>query len=167
MTVMPYNSKTSKKSTKDKPTKEEKQKQKPQKKDEEAEIASLSMALRVLNINLEPYIEDYVLENYFKLYYLLPFQMKSSALAPYFIVYFSLMHLLILFSLYSPFLFSVILGWVVNNKYGKICHRPCCRHISTKKPILILSEDLKNYRKCSHCQPPIMKLPHKHVEVAM
>jgi hypothetical protein len=167
MTVMSYNPKTSKESTKDKPAKEEKKKQKSQKKDEKTEIASLSMALRVLNINLELYIEDYVLENYFKLYHLLPFQMKGSALTPYFIVHFSLMHLLILFFFYSPFSFSVILGWVVNNRYGKLCHRPCCRHISTKKPILILSEDLKNYKKCSHCQPLIMKLPHKHVEVAM
>jgi hypothetical protein len=87
-----------------------KKKQKLQKEDEKAEIASLSMALRVLNINLEPYIEDYILENYFKLYHLLFFQMKDNSLAPYFIVHFSLMHLYILISFSFPFSFYVILG---------------------------------------------------------
>jgi hypothetical protein len=44
---------------------------------EEDQVASLITKLKVLDINFEPYIEDYVLQNYFKLHDLLPFQLKG------------------------------------------------------------------------------------------
>ena len=45
------------------------------KKDKEEE--NLTHQFKMVSINLEPYIEDYVLENYFKLYKLQPFQTKG------------------------------------------------------------------------------------------
>jgi hypothetical protein len=45
--------------------------------DENTEVESLNHQFKIVNINLEPYIEDYVLENYFKLYKLQAFQTKG------------------------------------------------------------------------------------------
>ena len=46
---------------------------------EDPEVESLNHQFKLVNINLEPYIEDYVLENYFKLYKLQAFQTKGTS----------------------------------------------------------------------------------------
>jgi hypothetical protein len=46
---------------------------------EDLEIETLGLHLKAVYINLEPYIEDYLLDNYFKLYKLQSFQMKGTS----------------------------------------------------------------------------------------
>ena len=46
-------------------------------KEEKEGVETLASRFRVLNINIEPYIIDYMLKNYFKLHDLMPFQMRG------------------------------------------------------------------------------------------
>jgi hypothetical protein len=78
--------KTSTKLASDKEVKEEKKKKKKKKEEEtekkseeeeEEEVACMTKKLKLICINMEPYIENHVRKNYFKLYELMPFQMKG------------------------------------------------------------------------------------------
>jgi len=136
-------------------------------KEETEDISSLTKKLKVLDIDFEPYIEDYVLENYFKLHNLVGFQMKGNSLLSFFpsLLTFSLymidISLLILYIIYMNE------GWVTSNSRGMICHRPHCKHVITGNSINILPSNLKYYRKCFYCQPPITQHPYKTVTIAI
>jgi hypothetical protein len=50
------------------------------------------------------------------------------------------------------------------------CHRKDCRYLKSQKQpkiIAILPENLRTYRKCSYCQPPVIKPTMKIVNVAL
>src|ERR1700728_1160663 len=48
---------------------------------DEDRVESLTSKLTMLDINIEPYVEQYIMENYFKLHDLIPFQMRGILLS--------------------------------------------------------------------------------------
>jgi hypothetical protein len=163
-------SKTSIKLPSDKEVKKKQKKRKDENEEEEdeEEVASLTKKLTLISIDMESYIEDYVRKNYFKLYKLMPFQMKgiTSAL--------TLPSLIDTSSPLTPPLapspppLTPLIGWVVNSINSTTCHRPHCQHLAAKgDAIAIDPPDLAYFRKCSHCHPPIVKYVNKLVSVAI
>ena len=68
---------------------------------------------KLTNINFEPLIEDYILDNYFKIYKLLLFQLQGII---------NIINLLYL---------NIILDWISKHS-NLICHRPHCKYVYKK-----------------------------------
>jgi hypothetical protein len=181
-------------------TKSKKRKKKRQRDGEEAKreegVSFLTNRFKVMNINLEPYIEDYVLENYFKLHHLMPFQMKSTlhlTFTPHLYLHPPLTcshpspaptpslapilsptltpHLHPPFHLHShPPLTCIhpsLIDWVKTHWENKICHRSHDRYVRAKNLVKVPSFDLKYHKKCSYCQPPIIQHPHRSITLTI
>ena len=116
---------------------------------DQLDTISLKPQHKLLSIDIEPYLEEYLADNYFKIHQFKSFQKQGNKKRCCF-VYYNAHTINTLFAIkgwvYSPF----------NNP--KVCHRPHCKVIKDKSTKPIEPAKLVEFKKCESCQPPLIPL---------